>query len=329
MITDLLKNCTICPRNCGKNRAAGQRGYCRAGALPKLARAALHFGEEPCISGTRGSGAVFFSHCNLRCVFCQNYPISQEGVGREVSVEDLTQVFLDLGGQGAHNINLVSPTPYLPMVVEGVASARRDGLRLPIIHNSNGYETVEAIQLLRGTVDVYLPDLKYGPGPSPGSRSDNSLVTESEVSCPSAASLRYSAAPGYFEAATAAIAAMAAQVGRAEFDDDGLIRRGVIVRHLVLPGMVEDSKRVLRWIKENLPEGVLLSLMSQYTPLYRASRHPEINRRLTIAEYGQVLDFCVDIGLIDGYAQDLSAAGEAMVPIFDLTGVSGSRAFRE
>ena len=330
---DLLRSCTLCPRRCGNNRTTGQPGYCRAGDRAKLARAALHFGEEPCLSGARGSGAVFFTHCNLRCVFCQNYPISQGGEGREIPTTDLTDVFLRLQGEGAHNINLVSPTPYSPMIVEAVAGARRRGLRLPIVHNSNGYETVEAIELLCGTVDVYLPDLKYGPEAGLAAAAAGatgaavSAATAHDYSVPrrSPASLKYSGAPHYFEVASTAIAAMAAQVGPAQFDDEGMIRRGVIVRHLVMPGMVEDSKRVLRWIKNKLPEGVLLSLMSQYTPLHRASRYPEIDRRLTLAEYGEVLDFCVDIGLTDGFAQDLSSAGEAAIPPFDLTGVFGRK----
>ncbi len=352
---DLLKTCTLCPRRCGNDRTAGRRGYCGAGARPKLARAALHFGEEPCLSGTRGSGAVFFSHCNLRCVFCQNYPISQGGdagrevAGKEITVDDLSQIFLRLQQEGAHNINLVSPTPYLPMIVEAVAWARRSGLRLPIVHNSNGYETVEAIKMLRGAVDVYLPDFKYGPEVEASElTADDAPTTSASLPRPhvprphtqrplppvrppqpprrSPASLRYSAAPRYFEIASRAIAAMATQVGPTEFDDEGMIRRGVIVRHLVLPGMVEDSKRVLRWIKENLPEGVLVSLMAQYTPLHHASRYPEIDRRLTLTEYGEVLDFCVDIGLTDGFAQDLSSAGKALIPAFDLSGVSGKEA---
>lgn len=343
---NLLRNCTLCPRRCGNDRTAGEPGYCGAGARPKLARASLHFGEEPCLSGTRGSGTVFFSHCNLRCVFCQNHPISQGGAGREVTgrevtVDELAETFLGLQRDGAHNINLVSPTPYLPMIAEAVAAARRQGLRLPIVHNSNGYETVEAIGLLRGTVDVYLPDFKYGPEATPPEATAKIPSTPATAAGESAAaaahplvvaanpptlrrspaSLRYSAAPHYFEIASQAIAAMAAQVGPAEFDDNGLIRRGVIVRHLVLPGMIEDSKRILRWIKENLPEGVLLSLMSQYTPLYRAARYPEINRRLSLVEYSEVLDFCVNTGLTDGFAQDLSSAGKAMIPAFDLSGV--------
>jgi putative pyruvate formate lyase activating enzyme len=308
-----LERCTLCPRRCGVNRGAGELGFCRAGARPRIARAALHFGEEPCISGERGSGTVFFSHCNLRCAFCQNHQISHDGAGRDISPAELAGTFVDLQDQGAHNINLVSPTPYLPAIVEAVAAARRGGLRVPVVHNSNGYETVEAVALLAGTIDVYLPDFKYGPaGPQAADRG----TTDPGV--------RYSAAPGYFEAAGAAIRAMAAQVGPTVFDAGDAILRGVIVRHLVLPGHVESSKAVLRWMKENLPTGpggVLLSLMSQYTPMYQASRYPEISRRLTLAEYAEVLDLCASIDLTEGYAQDLKAAGKTLIPKFDLTGV--------
>lgn len=298
---DLLRNCSLCPRRCGVNREAGETGFCSAPARPRVALADLHFGEEPCISGKSGSGTIFFSHCNMSCVFCQNHDLSQAGFGRTVDVDHLAQIFINLQDQGAHNINLVSPTPYVPAVIRAIRKAKGRGLSLPVVYNTHGYETVEVLGLLEGLVDIYLPDLKYGSeGPA----------------------RRYSAAPGYFTAAAAAIKEMYRQVGGPILDENGLARRGTIIRHLVLPGHVPDSLRVLRWIAANLPRDIYISLMAQYFPTYRAAGIPPLNRRLTAGEYQQVLDGLSELGLEKGFIQELAAASAEYVPNFDLRGVT-------
>jgi putative pyruvate formate lyase activating enzyme len=295
-------SCALCPRRCGADRAAGRTGFCGAGGTLKAARAALHFWEEPCISGTRGSGTVFFSGCTLKCCYCQNYNISAEGFGKELTVEQLAAVFLDLQRQGAHNINLVTPGQWRPWIIAALDLARAQGLSLPIVCNTGGYETVESIEAWRGSIDVWLADLKY-------------------VS--SALSQQLSAAPDYFAVAKAAIEAMLAQAGRPQFDENGLLRRGVIVRHLALPGHTEDSFAVLEQLAawNNADPGCFLpSLMSQYTPFYKAAEHG-IGRRITSYEYRRVVDRAMDLGLTTGYMQQKSSAKEEYTPSFDLTGL--------
>lgn len=299
-VMDMLSSCTLCPRSCGVDRLAGKVGFCGAGKDVAVARAALHRWEEPCISGTRGSGTVFFSHCSLKCVYCQNFAISHGGVGREIDTASLVNVFFDLEGQGAHNVNLVTASHYIPQVAEALRLAKGRGLRIPVVYNSSAYETVEALRVLEGLVDVYLPDLKYS----------------SEE-----AGQKYSHAADYFSAATAAILEMFRQVGPPAFDDDGIVRRGLIVRHLVLPGRVEESKRVLEWIASNLPREVYVSIMSQYIPAGTAKLHPEINRRISQREYDEVVDFAIELGIENGFIQEPDSADEAYVPDFDLTGV--------
>lgn len=298
---DLLASCELCPRNCKVNRLAGQAGFCQAPVRPKLARAALHHWEEPCISGSRGSGTVFFSHCNLKCLFCQNYRISQEHFGYEISEAALADIFLQLEQTGAHNINLVSPTPYIPSIAEAIILARRHGLQLPIIYNSNGYESAGAIARLSGLVNIYLPDLKY--------YHDQTAA-------------RYSAAPDYFKTATGAIREMYAQVGPPEFDSQGIIKQGLIIRHLLLPEGVEEAKLILDWINENLPREVYVSLMAQYFPTYRAKETAPLNRRITKQEYENIIDYFCTIGLENGYVQERSAATAKYVPVWDGSGVS-------
>lgn len=297
----MLASCRICPRRCQVDRLAGQAGGCHvAGRGVYVAKAQLHQWEEPCISGRRGSGTVFFSFCNLRCVFCQNYRISQQGVGRLLTIDQLVQVFLRLQQVGAHNINLVSPTHFLPQVAIALQRARRAGLTIPVVYNTNAYEEPDALRRLEGLVDVYLPDLKYASdGPHSPAR-------------------RYSRAPGYFTAATAAILEMFRQVGAPVFDADGMIRRGLIIRHLVLPGQMDETKAVLRWIRNHLPTSVYVSLMAQYIPMNQAARFPEINRGLRADEYEEALDYFDSLGLENGYRQDLGAASESFVPAFDL-----------
>lgn len=299
-VMDMLSSCGLCPRSCGVDRLAGEIGFCGAGMHVAIARAALHYWEEPCISGTHGSGTVFFTHCNLKCVYCQNFEISHGGVGREIDIDSLVKVFFDLQEQGAHNINLVTPTHYIPQVAEALRLAKDRGLWIPVVYNSSAYETVEALKALEGLVDVYLPDLKYSSAE---------------------AGQKYSHAADYFSAATGAILEMFRQVGVPVFDDDGIVQRGLIVRHLVLPGRVEESKGVLEWIASNLPRDVYVSIMSQYIPAGTAKLHPEINRRITRREYDEVVDFAIELGIENGFIQEPDSADEAYVPDFDLTGV--------
>ncbi|MGB9867320.1 MAG: radical SAM protein [Bacillota bacterium] len=282
------------------NRQEGQVGYCQAGADPKVAKAFLHPWEEPCISGTRGSGTVFFSHCNMRCVFCQNYVISQQGFGKAVGVERLAEIFIELQERGAHNINLVTPTPYIPHISKALEIAGQAGLRIPVVYNTNGYESVEALESLRGKVSVFLPDLKYF---------DDAIAR------------RYSAAPNYFLVATAAVKKMVELVGRPVFDADGIMQKGVIVRHLVLPGLVADSIKVLRWISRELKGDVLVSVMSQYVPSHRAWDYPELARRLAREEYELVLEELYALDLEDGFVQELDSADLCYTPSWDLEGV--------
>lgn len=280
------------------NRQAGQKGFCKAGWFPRVALADLHFWEEPCISGTRGSGAVFFSRCNLSCVFCQNYRISQPGgveTGQEMGPAKLKDLFFILRERGAHNINVVSPTHHAAVISEALRLAKEEGIGIPFVYNSNGYDSPETLRMMDGLVDVYLPDLKY--------RSDD-------------LAMRYSSAPSYFRHAAAALLEMARQTGPVVLDSEGIIRRGLIVRHLVLPGHVEDSKAVLRWIKENLPEGTFVSVMAQYYPVHKAWEFPELSRKLTRKEYEEVVDECLRIGLENGYFQDLSSACPEYTPDF-------------
>ena len=299
---DIPSRCALCPRRCGADRAAGQAGCCGAAGTLKVARAALHFWEEPCISGTRGSGTVFFSGCALKCCYCQNYPISAENFGREITVERLAEIFLELQGQGAHNINLVTPGQWQPWIIAALDKARADGLRLPIVCNTGGYETAESVARWQGYIDIWLADLKYV---SP------------------ALSAQLSAAPDYFAVAKTAIEAMMAQAGRPVCDAEGMMQRGVILRHLALPGHIDDSFAVLdqmaAWNDAD-PGCFVPSLMSQYTPFYRAAE-AGIGRRITTYEYRRVVNYAVDKGLAAGYMQQRSSAKEEYTPAFDLSGV--------
>lgn len=295
-----LKRCRLCPRQCGIDRLRGQSGICRAGALPKAALASLHLWEEPCISGTKGSGTIFFSHCNLKCVFCQNYSISQQDFGKEMNIETLAELFIKQQNRGAHNINLVSPTPFMPQIKQALIIAKNQGLHIPVVYNSNAYESIDALHHMDGLIDVYLPDLKY--------YSDEYAI-------------KYSHAPHYFQHATAAILEMYKQVGPPQFDADGIIKRGLIIRHLMLPGLGDDSKQVLLWIRDNLPKEVYISLMAQYTPMYRAKDYKELCRRISLREYEAMIDFFFDIGLENGYVQERSSARDIYTPTFDLSGL--------
>jgi putative pyruvate formate lyase activating enzyme len=299
-IEKIMSDCDLCPRNCHVNRNDGALGFCGAGIEPKLARVALHYWEEPPISGEHGSGAIFFSNCNLKCCFCQNYTISHEGLGREVTIDELAEKFLYLQYNGAHNINLVTPAHYVPQIAAAIRMARLMGLKIPFVYNTSSYEKVETLKMLEGLVDIYLPDLKC-------------------VS-PEVGKLYYGA-PNYFAFASSAILEMIRQVGPVILDDQGIMRSGVIVRHLILPDGVEDSFRCLEWAKEYLPSGVYLSVMAQYIPFFKAGKHPEINRRISEAEYQAVVDKMTELDFEDGFMQGLESASEDYVPNFDLTGV--------
>lgn len=297
-----LTACRLCPRACGINRLAGQVGWCGAGAQARVARAALHYWEEPPLSGTRGSGAVFFSRCNLRCLYCQNHEISWGGAGREIPSAELAATFLRLQSQGAHNINLVSPTPYIPQIAAALRLARAQGLVLPVIYNSNAYERPESLRMLIGLVQIFLPDLKYA---------DDRLAVE------------YSAGPGYFGAATAAILAMRVLAPGDRFSAEGVLTEGLIVRHLVLPGQATNTRLVLNWLAEELGRETYVSLMAQYTPAFRAGGHPVLGRPLQAAEYEQALAGFSAAGLMNGFRQELEAASTEFTPDFDLTGLTG------
>lgn len=299
--------CDLCPRMCGVDRTV-TTGYCRQGAGVTAARAALHMWEEPCISGIRGSGAVFFSGCTLRCCFCQNSEISTGGFGKELTVNQLADIFLRLQDQGAHNINLVTATQFLPSVIRALDLSRSE-LHIPVVYNCGGYERVETVRALDGYVDIWLPDLKY---------MDNRLST------------RYSQAPNYFDHASRAIETMIRQTGAPVLEELSvpgrapvpLMKKGVIIRHLVLPGQKEDSIALLRWIRENLPsQSFYISLMSQYTPYRQNQDYPELNRRITTYEYQKVVDTALELGLDLGFMQKRSSAKEEYTPPFDLEGL--------
>lgn len=287
--------CSDCPRQCGAARGEMGSGFCRMGALPVLARAALHFDEEPIISGERGSGAVFFSGCSLRCRFCQNFEISHHNFGREISVQRLREIYFELIGQGALNINLVNPTHFVAAILESLEG----GLPVPVVWNTGGYERVETLQRLEGRVQVYLPDLKY-------IRPD--------------AARKYSAAPDYFDYAGPALKEMLRQTGPVVLDENGAIRSGTVVRHLILPGRADESIGILDWIAENLP-GAWVSLMAQYLPFGDVQGVDALDRRLTQEEYDRVCDHLMALGLEDGFVQELSSSDEKYIPLFDLTGV--------
>ena len=293
------EHCMLCPRACGARRTETEGGgFCGLGTNPVVARAALHFWEEPCISGKRGSGTIFFTGCCLKCVFCQNYQISTEkAVGKMVGVQDLADIFDRLAAQGAQNINLVSPTQFVPAIIEALKLRKT---RIPVVYNSGGYESLQTLKMLDGLVDIYLPDFKYA---------DNALA------------LKYSGAPDYVENAKACILEMARQTGPAQYDDEGMMTRGIMVRHLILPGNTRNSIAALDWLSENLPDGALVSLMAQYIPCGKAADHPEINRRITRREYQKVQEHLFALNL-DGFVQEPESASQSFIPPFNLEGVS-------
>ncbi len=290
-----LSSCNLCPHNCNVNRLQGKIGRCKCNAKVKIALASLHYYEEPCISGKNGSGTVFFSNCNLQCKYCQNYEISQLGKGNEIEIEELAKIFLTQQEKGANNINLVTPTSYVYHIIEALDIAKKSGLNIPIIYNTNGYENIETIELLKGYIDVYLPDLKYY---------SNKL------------SKKYSGIDNYFEVAIKAIRTMYEQVGKPIFNEEGIIKKGVIIRHLVLPNHILNSKHILHWIKENMSNDIYVSVMAQYFPTYIAKEDELINRKLTKKEYKQIEEYLYSLNLENGYIQELGEHEEEYVPQF-------------
>lgn len=291
--------CDLCPRKCLVDRKKGEKGICGQTENLKVARAALHFWEEPCISGDAGSGAVFFSGCPLHCVFCQNENIANGTVGKEISLERLVDIFLELQEKRANNINLVTPGHFVPQIVKALDQARKEGLTLPVVYNTSSYETVDTIKMLEGYVDIYLPDFKYM---SP------------------VLSKKYSRAPDYAEVAKAAIAEMVRQTGKAVFvngDEDNLILSGTIVRHLTLPGCMADSMQIVKYLHDTYGDKIYISIMNQFTPLSNLEKYPELNRRITDEEYETLVDYAIDIGIENGFIQEGDTAEESFIPAFN------------
>lgn len=284
---EILNKCTICPHNCSINRNTGKTGRCKSGNKVKIGLYSTHDFEEPCISGENGSGTVFFSNCNMNCVYCQNYEISQKGKGKEISIEDLAEIFLKQQEKNCENINLVTPTSYVPQIIEALKIAKKKGLNIPIVYNTNGYENVKTIKMLDGFIDIYLPDLKYA---------ENKKAK------------KYSKIDNYFEIATSAILEMIKQVGKPEFDENGIMKKGVIIRHLVLPENIENSKKVLKWISDNIPKEIYISIMAQYFPTYKAKedeKYKEIGRKLSKEEWKEIEDYVEELGFENGFIQEL------------------------
>lgn len=300
-VNSYMQDCTLCPRKCHVNRLAGEKGFCRQTAEITAARAALHFWEEPCISGDCGSGTVFFSGCSLQCVFCQNHSIAIGQTGQVISLERLSEIFLELQEKGAANINLVTGAHFIPQIAYALTQAKGNGLHIPIVYNSSGYEEVSSLALLDGLVDIYLPDLKY---------------------CSPELSLRYSHAADYFEKATASIAEMFRQVGTPLFHQTtGLMQKGIIVRHLLLPGQSKDSKKILRYLHTAYKNDIYVSIMNQYTPLSHVADYPELNRPITHEEYQKIISFAEQIGIENGFIQEGETATESFIPEFSGEGL--------
>ncbi len=310
-----LQDCTLCPRSCHANRANGQAGYCKQTDKIKAARAALHMWEEPCISGRSGSGTVFFSGCNMGCVFCQNYSISQGNTGKIISPERLSEIFLNLQEQKPCNINLVTPTHFLPHIKKALENAKSNGLSIPVVYNTSSYEKAETLKELDGLIDIYLPDLKYY-SPALGKR--------------------YSAAEDYFSYASSAIEEMVRQTGVPVFSPQGLpledqdeysgplMKKGVIVRHLMLPGHMEDSKAILRYLSSTYKNDIYVSIMNQYTPIpsfLDSDAYPELNRSVTSIEYERLVDYAISLGIENGFIQEGDTCSESFIPPFDCYGI--------
>lgn len=297
-----MEKCTLCPRKCRVNRIDGKKGFCGETSEIRVARAALHFWEEPCISGENGSGTVFFTGCTLRCVFCQNHNISDGSIGKEISIDRLAEIFVELQAQGANNINLVTPTHFVPQIIEAIKLARKNNMKLPIVYNTGGYESQETLKMLDGYVDVYLPDFKY--------------LDERHAK-------KYSLAENYPEVAKAAIEEMVRQTGPVKFDEDGMIKKGVIVRHLLLPGCLIDAKNVVKYLFSTYGNQIYMSLMSQYTPLdsLNVEKYPELNQKVSKKSYDWLIDYAIELGVEQAFIQEGDVAEESFIPPFTLEGV--------
>lgn len=294
-MNEILESCNLCPHNCKVNRQAGKIGWCNCNDKIKIALASLHFFEEPCISGTKGSGTIFFSNCNMNCIYCQNHEISQQENGVEITIEELANIFLYQQSKGANNINLVTPTMYVVQIIEAIKIAKAKGLNIPIVYNTNSYENVETIKMLEGYIDVYLPDLKYY---------SNELCK------------KYSKIDNYFKVATNAIKEMYTQVGAPLFNEDGIIQKGVIIRHLILPNYMQNTKNILKWIKENMPDDIYVSVMAQYFPTHKAKQDELLNRKISKKEYREIENYLFMLDLENGYMQELGEHEEEYVPNF-------------
>lgn len=288
-----IEKCEVCPHKCKVNRLQGNIGRCHSGKNVKIALASVHNFEEPCISGKNGSGTIFFSNCNMNCIYCQNYEISQLGKGKEISIEELANIFIKQQEKGVENINLVTPTSYTIQIIKAIEIAKNKGLKIPIVYNTNGYENVENIKRLKGYIDIYLPDLKYFY---------NELGN------------KYSKVNNYFEIASEAILEMYKQVGKPIINSQGIMERGVIIRHLVLPNMIENSKKILKWIKDNLDNKVYVSIMAQYFPTYLAKDDKKINRKLTKEEFKEIEKYIEEIDIEQGFIQELGEHEKEYVP---------------
>ncbi len=291
----LLQNCTLCPRNCGVDRLSGNLGFCLSGKNPKVARYSLHFWEEPCISGDKGSGTVFFSNCTLKCVFCQNRTISNNGIGEEITPDRLSDIYLKLQDMGAKNINLVTPTHFIVPIIKSIEIAKSRGLTLPIVYNTSGYEKASTIKLLDGIIDVYLPDFKYF--------SDKYAI-------------KYSNAPDYFKHASESLQEMVKQTGTVKFNESGTVKSGVIVRHLMLPRLLFDSKKVIDYLYNTYKDDIYISIMNQYTPMENFKDFPELNKKISWDYYNCLIDYAREIGIKNAYIQDKDTQDKSFIPEF-------------
>lgn len=296
---ELYKKCNLCPRKCLIDRTK-TLGYCKATDKVKVARSALHYFEEPSISGTNGSGTIFFSNCNLKCCYCQNKEISTDGFGKEVSIERLSEMMVELEEKHANNINLVTPTHYIPSIIEAIKIARKKGLSIPIVYNTSGYENVETLKLLDGCIDIYLTDFKYF---------DNKLGKE------------LSKCSNYFEVASKALDEMYKQTGKNKFNKDGLMTKGIIVRCLVLPTKSDDAKKIIDYLYKKYQDNIYLSIMNQYTPVNYIKEYPYLNKTISDEEYNDVIDYAIDLGIKNAYIQEGGTCSESFIPAFDLEGV--------
>ncbi len=294
MYKEKLNSCILCPRKCGADRNSGKIGFCGADANLKIGKAYLHQWEEPSISGENGSGTVFFSHCNLGCVFCQNYEISSKHNGKIISINELCDIFLDLQSQTAHNINLVTPTHYAVQIANALTLAKSKGLKIPVVYNCGGYECADTLKLLDGLIDIYMPDVKYF---------DDKYA------------IKYSNAPHYFEYAKKAVSEMYRQTGKNIFDN-GIMKKGVIVRHMLLPGLLFDSKKILDYLYEAYSDNIYISIMSQYTPMPNVTNYPEINKTVSKKYYDALINYAMSIGIKNAYIQDGESVGESFIPSF-------------